>query len=259
MESSRFRLTRRAWLSGAACALSQTPALGFGQDGAFCPRWLVTADAPPPNAERESALSRWSWELVRRTSAPAKLLVEKVSADSPKLVDEPFCVWAGSRAVAPLLRSERRQLRRFFEMGGLLFVDDNEPGSGEFGRSVREQLTQVLPESPIVPLPEQHVVFKSYYLVDRPVGRVLGPTHFDAMSRGRTVQVLLSSHDLLGALAHRGETWSLPMDGGNDAQQRQQAVRLAVNIAMYVLCSDYKDDQVHAEELMRRRGKRGGR
>jgi hypothetical protein len=38
------------------------------------------------------------------------------------------------------------------------------------------------------------------------------------------------------------------------ASVRQQAIRLAVNIAMYVLCSDYKDDQVHAEELMRRRG-----
>jgi len=31
------------------------------------------------------------------------------------------------------------------------------------------------------------------------------------------------------------------------------AIRLAVNIAMYVLCSNYKDDQVHAPFLMRRR------
>jgi hypothetical protein len=31
---------------------------------------------------------------------------------------------------------------------------------------------------------------------------------------------------------------------------------LAVNIAMYVLCSDYKDDQVHAPWLMRRRAQR---
>jgi hypothetical protein len=38
-------------------------------------------------------------------------------------------------------------------------------------------------------------------------------------------------------------------------QQRELAIRLAVNIAMYVLCLDYKDDQVHAEELMRRRGR----
>ena len=43
------------------------------------------------------------------------------------------------------------------------------------------------------------------------------------------------------------------IDGGSEAQ-REEAVRLAVNVAMYVLCSNYKDDQVHAEHLMRRRG-----
>jgi hypothetical protein len=38
--------------------------------------------------------------------------------------------------------------------------------------------------------------------------------------------------------------------------QREHAVRLAVNIAMYVLCSNYKDDQVHAPFLLQRgRGK----
>lgn len=70
----------------------------------------------------------------------------------------------------------------------------------------------------------------------------------------RFVQVLLSSHDLLGALARdEGGTYLFPVEG--DAPVRQQAIRLAVNVAMYVLCSDYKDDQVHAEELMRRRGR----
>ena len=35
----------------------------------------------------------------------------------------------------------------------------------------------------------------------------------------------------------------------------EYAVRLAVNLSMYVLCSNYKDDQVHAQALMRRRGR----
>jgi hypothetical protein len=39
--------------------------------------------------------------------------------------------------------------------------------------------------------------------------------------------------------------------------QRERAVRLAVNLAMYVLCSNYKDDQVHAPFLMRRRAPGG--
>ncbi len=253
---------RRAFLSaiaGMAAAVWANPAFSFGQDGAFTPRLLTTAGAAPLDPEREAALGRWAWELVRRTSAPGRLLVDKVAADSPALVAEPFAVWAGAHAVQPLLSTERRSLRLFFEMGGILFVDDSDPDSGEFSRTVKEQLATVLPETPVVAVPKRHVLYKSYYLVDRPIGRVEGPPVLESMSRGRQVQVLLTRHDLLGALARRGETWSFPMQSVNEAVARQQAIRLAVNIAMYVLCSDYKDDQVHAEELMRRRGKRSTR
>ncbi len=254
--------SRRGWLAGLASLGAQawaTPALSFGQQGAFSPRLLTTSGGTPLDPERESALGRWAWELVRRTSAPGRLLVEKVPADSPKLVTEPFAVWAGAHAVRPLVSTERRSLRLFFEMGGVLVVDDSDPEKAEFSASAKEQLATVLPEAPVVPVPERHVLYKSYYLVDRPIGRVEGPPQLEAMSRGRQVQVLITRHDLLGALARRGETWSFPMQSDNEAVARQQAIRLAVNIAMYVLCSDYKDDQVHAEELMRRRGKRSSR
>ena len=61
-------------------------------------------------------------------------------------------------------------------------------------------------------------------------------------------------HDLLGALARSGEGFALETEPGG-LEQREHAMRLAVNIAMYVLCSDYKDDQVHAPFLMRRRAR----
>jgi hypothetical protein len=106
-----------------------------------------------------------------------------------------------------------------------------------------------------VPLPAQHVLYKSYYLLDRPVGRVEGPPHLEAISNGKTLRVLLSSHDVVGALAQqRGGGWTYEVEPGGPPQ-RELAMRLAVNLAMYVLCLDYKDDQVHAEELMRRRGR----
>jgi hypothetical protein len=50
--------------------------------------------------------------------------------------------------------------------------------------------------------------------------------------------------------------WEQAVTPGGDVQ-REHAVRLAVNIAMYVLCSNYKDDQVHAPFLMRRRAAAG--
>ena len=66
--------------------------------------------------------------------------------------------------------------------------------------------------------------------------------------------MIFSKHDLLGALARgAGDVHPLNVTPGGEIQ-RQHAIRLAVNIAMYVLCSNYKDDQVHAPFLMRRRG-----
>ena len=132
-------------------------------------------------------------------------------------------------------------------------VDDSSPESGAFGRSVRRELARILPESPPVRLDPGHVLFKTFYIVDRPVGRVLGPPTIDAIVRGKNAQVLFLAHDLLGALARTEEgSYSLETEPSS-YEQRQHAIRFAVNIAMYVLCSDYKDDQVHAPFLMRRR------
>lgn len=255
MASQRLRLSRRASLQALALAtVLPSRALAFGQDGAFHPRVLLAGDRAL-EGPRGTGPSRWSWELIRRTSAPARLTVSSVSADSTELLAEPFTVWMGGEAVPALSEPEVRGLRNYLTLGGVLFVDDSNPELGEFGRSVRTQLQRVLPESPMVRLPAQHVLYKSYYLLDRPVGRVEGPPHLEAISSGKTLRVLVSSHDLIGAMAQqRGGGWTFPVEPGGQ-QQRELAMRLAVNLAMYVLCLDYKDDQVHAEELMRRRGR----
>jgi hypothetical protein len=87
----------------------------------------------------------------------------------------------------------------------------------------------------------------------RAEGRVQGPPSLDAIVRGGQAQVLFSEHDLGGALARGASAaWEHPVVPGGELQ-RERAIRLAVNISMYVLCSNYKDDQVHAPYLMRRR------
>jgi hypothetical protein len=180
-----------------------------------------------------------------------------VRADDPAVVDSPFLFWSGDREVAPLTGAEVSGLRRFFALGGLLLVDDAAAGErGEqsaFARSARRELGRVLPDATPIALGADHVVFRTFYLLRRAEGRVEGPPTLDAIVRGGQAQVLFSEHDLGGALA-RGASgmWEHPVVPGGDLQ-RERAIRLAVNIAMYVLCSNYKDDQVHAPFLMRRR------
>lgn len=248
--SRRHALAAFAALFGGASHAS-----GFGQAGAFNPR-LITSAGAAIDAVRSTAPGRWAWELVRRTSAPARLATTNVAADHPSLLAEPFAVWAGGGDLPALSAPELRGIERFIKLGGVLMVDDTNPASGAFGRAVRRELRRVLPESPVVRLDAGHVIYKTYYIIDRPFGRVAGPNHLEAIVRGKNAQVIFSSHDLLGALARsRGGSWSLEVEPGG-IRQREAAIRLAVNIAMYVLCSDYKDDQVHAPWLMRRRANR---
>jgi hypothetical protein len=246
-------LTRRAALGTLLAALAPARrAFAFGEAGAFRAR-LVSAGKATPLGERASGAARWGLELARRTSAPAGLVGPSIPADRGALLAEPFAVWSGSEDVGVLSLAETRGLLRFLRLGGTLVVDDANPGAGAFGRSVRRELSRVVPESPPVRLQPSHVIYKTFYLVERPVGRVLGPPHIDAVVRGRNAQVLFLAHDLLGALAHGGASFALPVEPGG-SEQRERAIRFAVNIAMYVLCSDYKDDVVHAPFLMQRRG-----
>lgn len=245
-------LGRRALLAGAAAGLVSPRARAFGDEGAFHPRVLLTGTSRL-EGPRSRAPARWAEDLRRQTSAPSRTAPGTVRADAPQLMAEPFAVWAGDGPVAALTSRELEGLRKFLLVGGILFVDDAAPEAGAFGRDARRELLRVLPEAAVIKLPEKHVVYHSFYLLSRPVGRVEGPDHLDAISLGGTAQVLFSSHDVLGALAReRDGVPAFRVEPGGD-RQRELATRLAVNIAMYVLCSNYKDDQVHAPMLMKRR------
>lgn len=251
--SARADPGRRAALAALAALALPRPASADGS-GAFQCRLLSTGGARPSGV-RASGAVRWAWEVARRTSAPARMVRSVVRADQRALLAEPFVLWTGGEAVPALTGAERRGLERFLRMGGMLVVDDAAPSEGSFGRSVRAELAQVLSEAVPVPLEPTHVLFKSFYIVERPIGRVEGPEQIDAIVRGGTAQVLFLQHDLLGALAREpAGGWSLDVTPGG-ARQRQLAVRFAVNITLYLLCSDYKDDQVHAKWILQRRAR----
>jgi hypothetical protein len=252
LKSGLGRLTRRHALGALATLLAAVPkAHAFGDSGAFHARVLLTGSAKFQGL-RGSAPSHWAWELVQRTSAPGRLTVNKVSADDRRLLREPFVVWAGQGEIAPLTQPEVRRLEQFLRIGGVMVVDDADGPNGAFGRAARREIARVLPEAAVIRLDPSHVIYKTYYIIDRPVGRVLGPPHLHGIVRGKNTQVIFLEHDLLGALARSADGWAMDVTPGG-AEQREYAVRLAVNLAMYVLCSDYKDDQVHAPYLMRRR------
>jgi hypothetical protein len=250
---SRKTFLKQVSLAFAGAALVRPRrAAAFGEEGAFNPRPLLTGRSTFTGV-RATAPARWSHELIDRTSAPARLAPSPVRADDDALWSEPFAYFVGDGPVAPFTDAEIAHLRRFFAEGGVLFVDDAAPETGVFARDAKRELSRVLPDAAPIPIGTEHVVFRSFYFIRRPYGRVEGPPKLDAIVRGGNAQVIFSSHDLAGALAQSATgIWSVPVVPGDEVQ-RERAIRLAVNIAMFVLCSNYKDDQVHAPFLMRRR------
>ncbi|MEJ7733417.1 MAG: DUF4159 domain-containing protein [Polyangiaceae bacterium] len=251
---ARRQLLARRAAAGLGALGSPRPASAFGEEGAFHPRVLLTGNARWEGV-RATAPARWAFELEQRTSAPVKRNPGTVRADEGALLAEPFAIWGGEAAAPPLTQREISGLRRFLALGGVLFVDDFAPEARRRRRwplgAPRDRARA--PGGSPIPIGTENVVFRSFYLLKRAVGRIDGPPKLDAIVRAGNVQVIFSAHDLCGALA-RSPNGIQPVavtPGGE--LQRERAVRMAVNIAMYVLCSNYKDDQVHAPFLMRRR------
>jgi hypothetical protein len=167
-------------------ALAPKPARAFGDFGAFDPRVLLTGSQQ--NAAHPDAPARWSWELIQRTSAPARLKPTTVHASDIAVVDAPFLYWSGDANVEPLTSVEIQQLRRFFALGGVMLVDDagvtNDGKSSPFGISAKREIARVLPDSAAIAIGADHVLFRSFYLLRRAEGRVEGDKNLNAIIRG---------------------------------------------------------------------------
>jgi hypothetical protein len=203
---------------------------------------------------RPTALRRLGWELGRRTSiepAPAPAAVRLGEAG---LHRHPMLYLAGSGPLPPFAEGERAALRRHLQYGGFLLVDaaDGSDGSG-FDATVRAELARVLPSAPLAPVPREHVLHKTFYLLDRQGGRVLVKPWLEAQALDGRLAVVYSQNDLGGAWARSDlGDWEYPCTPGGEAQ-REAAFRVGVNVAMYALCTDYKDDAVHLPFILRRR------
>lgn len=245
----RLSLSRRAALAGGL--LAGPLARAFGDASRFVPaviqhggRWDV----------RQSALRRLAWELQRRTSVEVVLDARALTLDSPRLFEHPFLVLAGEGEFPPFRPAELEALRRHLTYGGFLFADASDASDGAgFDASVRREVARLLPQGKLQVLPSTHVVFKAFFLLDSAPGRVFQRPALEAAVVNRRALVMYSQNDVLGALQREASGgYELDVTPGGE-RQRELATRLAVNIAMYALCLDYKDDAVHLPAIMNRR------
>jgi hypothetical protein len=247
-------LSRRGFLAGLAAAglLGRTrAAVAMGDSSRLRLARLQLPDLPDP---RPNALRRLAFELERRTSLLASPDPAALSLHGPELFRHPLLLLSGDRGFAQPSEAEVVRLRRFLTFGGSLLVDSCEGrAGGAFDSSVRTLLARTLPGDMPARVPDDHVLWKSFYILRGVPGRVLAAPYLEGVERDRRLAVIYTQNDLGGALARDGYgRWEHDVVPGGE-EQREQAFRFAVNIVMYALCLDYKTEQAHIDFIMRRR------
>lgn len=219
--------------------------------------FVLLALGERPGSETTSAIARLAWEIEKRTSVTSAPKPEVIAAADPMLRRHPLLVLHGRGRLPPLDERSLDALRSHLEAGGTLFIDAadaDQPLDGDpFDGDVRQLVRRLFPRGALERVPPGHVLWKTFYLLDGPSGRRLRSTTIEGVSLDGRLAIIYSRNDLLGAQAkdRLGAYVHQPMPGGEP--QREQALRMLVNVVMYALCLDYKSDQVHTEELLKRR------
>ncbi|KAA5605226.1 DUF4159 domain-containing protein [Roseospira marina] len=208
--------------------------------------WVETGD---PETDRISAagLTALTRVLARRTSAelapPAG-----VSLSSAPLAVFPLLYWPVTASQPPVTATERTRVNAYLHHGGMLLLDVHD--GGDPGRVLKGVDVPALR-----PLPEDHVLTRSFYLLDRFPGRTDGDTVWveaDPITHDNVSSVVVGYHDWAGAWAtdEAGRALFATVPGGN--RQREMAYRFGVNVVLYALTGNYKGDQVHLPAIMER-------
>jgi hypothetical protein len=203
--------------------------------------------------------------LNRRTAVEtAEPLAVDVEQD--ELVFFPLLYWPvvpGQAAPSP---KAVERINRYLETGGTILFDtrdanDQAPGpvGGAAGSAQRlRRLVTGIKMPPLVPIPPDHVLSKSFYLLHDFPGRWNAGSLWvepveDRVNDGVST-VVVGGNDWAGAWAvdGQGRPAFAVVPGGEP--QREMAMRFGVNLVMYVLTGNYKSDQVHVPAILERLG-----
>ena len=161
----------------------------------------------------------------------------------------------------------------YMKQGGLIIFDTRDyarsftgGASSGPGAIALQRLLAGLDIPPLEPVPPNHVLTKSFYLLSSFPGRWDGGALWveaggDAVPGAREARhsdgvsaILITSNDLAAAWAMDQSNRPLYAVVPGGEPQREQAFRTGINIAMYALTGNYKADQVHVPALLERLG-----
>ncbi|MFN4309182.1 MAG: DUF4159 domain-containing protein [Ferrovibrio sp.] len=201
--------------------------------------------------------------MYRRTSIEAaEPLGVNLEADDISLL--PFLYWPISPAQPQLSDAALRRLDQFMKTGGMILFDTRDQAMGLSGTAASpntDKLRQLLARldiPPLMPVPDDHVLTKAFYLIQDFPGRYSGGTLWVERNPGGdkdgVTSIVIGSHDYAAAWAMDANGRPLAVTVPNNPRQREFAYRFGINLLMYTLTGNYKADQVHVPALLERLG-----
>ena len=198
--------------------------------------------------------------LAARTSAEMGTPAE-VDPETDELFPYPVVYWRITANQAPPSETAARRINDYISRGGVVVFDaPSQAGANEKddGQQVSQALNGVLMRlnvPPLVQVPDNHVLRRSFYLLSDLPGRYTGaPVYIErgSATTDGVSSIIIGSHDWAAAWARddRGLPLYPAVPGGE--RQREWSYRFGVNLVMYALTGNYKADQVHLPAIMMR-------
>jgi hypothetical protein len=233
------------------------------------------------DATSRAGLTGLGYALGARTSfePPAPVGVDPEKDD---LSLYPLLYWPMDPREKNLSPKGLAKISDYMRQGGTIFFDTRDlslgavRGANSPGEQTLQRLTAGLDMPPLEPIPADHVLTKTFYILrDFPGlwsgGRLwvekLPPAPKDGTAPARAnyvapparggdgvSPVIIGGNDWAAAWAidSTGHFLATPSPGGET--QREMAFRFGINLVMYALTGNYKTDQVHAPALLERLG-----
>jgi hypothetical protein len=192
-------------------------------------------------------------ELMLRTSVDAATVRREVNLTDRDLFSYPFLYITGKYEFEPFSPDEIDILRRFVSYGGFLLIDDalGQAGYG-FDKAMRQEMQRILPGSEFKRLPSGHAALRSYYLMRRIGGVRMVNSFLEGINVGNSTPVVYCQNDLGGAWERdQLGKWTNPCTPGGE-EQRRDAFHLGINLILYAMTENYKDDLIHVPFIRKR-------
>ena len=217
------------------------------------------------DAESRAGLAGLGGVLNRRTAVETGDPLA-VDIETDELIFFPLLYWPVTADQPPPSPSAVERINRYIETGGTILFDTrngDEQSPGPFGGAAiaaerLRRLTAGIKMPPLVPIPPDHVLTKSFYLMHEFPGRwdvgTLWVEPVEDHVNDGVSSVIVGADDWAGA-------WAIDKDGRplyavvpGGEEQREMAMRFGVNLVMYVLTGNYKADMVHVPAILERLG-----